>query len=477
MAVRRKSKLKIRTIILIQLVVAVLVLAGLELVCRVFYQPLLVFPMLLDPDTKESISTEDPEDPNNPLLSQTLSQLRSDQCQCREDPVCRLRWGYRDRDLACAKPAGTSRVLFLGASSIYGVMLDPNETIPAVFEQKAGERGLTVQAVNAAISGKTLLDCYHTLRNLAPKLDADIVVLYSGQNEQHSLRQTGNILAREIAHPGTKYYLPLYNRFALLKVGALMAQKGRSAVQENLDMIHKYPARRIVEDFAAESRAARVLDEDQYRSLLEIKRLVYQRAQRRLAAIVDYCRESNLRLLVALPVSDLLQPPISSTHGPRYRTNQERFDELAIKAQQALAGNEVERALTMFTELAELDPLFALTHHMIGQCLLRLGRPLKARKHLEQSFDQLVLYNGSPELEGASPELVSLLEQTALSHGAQIWDTGLALRGGLDPSDDFVIFFDYLHLNFRGASTFAGKLLDHLVELKWLGESALPDQD
>ena len=72
------------------------------------------------------------------------------------------------------KPAGETRVLFVGDSGTEGVRLPLDATFPALFER---ELGGGVRAVNAGVFGMTTIDELHFLELRLLPLDPDVVVI------------------------------------------------------------------------------------------------------------------------------------------------------------------------------------------------------------------------------------------------------------------------------------------------------------
>ncbi|MDD9967580.1 MAG: hypothetical protein OXR73_15195 [Myxococcales bacterium] len=81
----------------------------------------------------------------------------------------------RGRAVAVPKPAGTRRALFLGDSGTEGVLIQPSQTFPHVFAQRAGQPDLV--AINAGVFGMTTLDELHFFRDKLRPLAPDLVVL------------------------------------------------------------------------------------------------------------------------------------------------------------------------------------------------------------------------------------------------------------------------------------------------------------
>ena len=73
------------------------------------------------------------------------------------------------------KPAGETRMLFVGDSGTEGVLIGPEQTFPQVYAQRVARPGLV--AINAGVFGMTTLDELHFFRTRLRALDPDWVVL------------------------------------------------------------------------------------------------------------------------------------------------------------------------------------------------------------------------------------------------------------------------------------------------------------
>lgn len=95
-------------------------------------------------------------------------------------PVSVNRLGLRDRELTVPKPPGTVRILGLGDSVTFGYGVRLEETYLKVLERhlNAGARaGVSYEVVNAGVEECGLDAYYYTLRELAPVLELDHVLV------------------------------------------------------------------------------------------------------------------------------------------------------------------------------------------------------------------------------------------------------------------------------------------------------------
>jgi hypothetical protein len=92
--------------------------------------------------------------------------------------------GFRGRDFALDKPAGTLRVVTLGASSTFGFGNRDNETYPVFLEQilNAGAQGFEFEVLNMAIAHNKSWQILALLKEEVLPLKPDIVTFYEGIN-------------------------------------------------------------------------------------------------------------------------------------------------------------------------------------------------------------------------------------------------------------------------------------------------------
>ncbi|HEX2223417.1 MAG TPA: SGNH/GDSL hydrolase family protein, partial [Thermoanaerobaculia bacterium] len=103
------------------------------------------------------------------------------------------RLGYRDRDHAEKKPAGTFRILVLGDSIAAGLGVKRyEETFPAFLEDLLREKGIPVEVLNFGVSGYNTRQEVETLKDKGLRFDPDLVLLAYTLNDRE--RMDGDIL-------------------------------------------------------------------------------------------------------------------------------------------------------------------------------------------------------------------------------------------------------------------------------------------
>lgn len=96
--------------------------------------------------------------------------------------------GFRGREIALEKPAGTVRIAALGDSVTDGFYVDNEDTYPAQMEQFLRQHGLKAEVVNAARGGASIDLEYAILRRFVLRLNPDWVVLAFVANDIDDLR-------------------------------------------------------------------------------------------------------------------------------------------------------------------------------------------------------------------------------------------------------------------------------------------------
>jgi lysophospholipase L1-like esterase len=92
-------------------------------------------------------------------------------------------YGFRDREWKTAKPSGTTRFFFVGDSMLEGEMAEDDETIPAVYRQKAEEADLSYDVMNLGIMGADLESYFRLILDATPIFRPDYVFLFLFAND------------------------------------------------------------------------------------------------------------------------------------------------------------------------------------------------------------------------------------------------------------------------------------------------------
>jgi lysophospholipase L1-like esterase len=447
----RKRRHRRSRLVLFQFAALAIFLLMLEVVARAVVPRMAGEAMLAHPTPLEELL----RDGNNPTLVHDID------CVCAGDGSCSIRGGFRRQTFPCAPAPGVKRFLFQGESSIFGDRLTDDETIPAAVQTAMRQKGLAFEAINGGVSGINLVDVAQVFKGLAPQIHPAALVLYAGHNETYPLHANRNDYAFAIDFPYSRWTMPLYKDLALLRLGVFSYHHFKWRKRP-------FPARTSAADFVEEAARAVVLTDEQFAQLALHKQMMIAAACNHLERLVWIVERAHVKMLFCPPTSNRLQPAISSTHGPEYRRNEAEWRATAARLRDAMNGGDYPNWLALADRLIALDPHYALSHWLKGMALLKLGRGVESRPCFDQMLEEISIYRGIPEPEGAPPSLARALAETARREGAAVWDAGEAVRGGLSPENDLQIFQDYVHFNPHGARKFAAALADYLEKEGWL---------
>ena len=99
--------------------------------------------------------------------------------------------------------------------------------------------------------------------------------------------------------------------------------------------------------------------------------------------MVGLARDAEVKLVLVNPVSSLCDsPPFKSQHRPDLSAQERKqWESLCRDAQQHLRreNHDIRRAIGLFEQACEIDPLFAGTWYTLGECYRTVGRIEDAR--------------------------------------------------------------------------------------------------
>jgi hypothetical protein len=87
-------------------------------------------------------------------------------------------FGFRGPSIAKDKPAGTTRVMILGASETFGLYESEGHEYPEVLRAEFAKTGDKIEVINAAVAGMTLPSLKDYWEHWAKDFHPDIVVIY-----------------------------------------------------------------------------------------------------------------------------------------------------------------------------------------------------------------------------------------------------------------------------------------------------------
>ena len=93
--------------------------------------------------------------------------------------------GFRGASFSEHKPPGTMRVVLMGASTVYGIYVDDQDTsssqLQRLLEPELG--GASIEVINAGVPGWTSRETALSLQHRVLALSPDVVVVMDGRNE------------------------------------------------------------------------------------------------------------------------------------------------------------------------------------------------------------------------------------------------------------------------------------------------------
>ncbi|MFQ5490799.1 MAG: SGNH/GDSL hydrolase family protein [Phycisphaerae bacterium] len=92
--------------------------------------------------------------------------------------------GFRGRNFEPVKPEGTTRIIFLGGSSVFSHTRGPGRDWPHRVETLLRDRGHNVECINTGVPGHDTLDSIGKFVTELWMYRPDYVVLYQGYNDQ-----------------------------------------------------------------------------------------------------------------------------------------------------------------------------------------------------------------------------------------------------------------------------------------------------
>ena len=91
--------------------------------------------------------------------------------------------GFRGKEIKLDKGPDTVRVVAVGASTTYGIYVNPDQTYSAVLEKMLSRKFGNVEVVNAGVPGYLSTDNLINIQMNILRIKPDIVVIYQGRNE------------------------------------------------------------------------------------------------------------------------------------------------------------------------------------------------------------------------------------------------------------------------------------------------------
>ena len=291
----------------------------------------------------------------------------------REIPPARQPWFCQD-EFAVPKPAGEFRAFVLGGSTVQGHPFARQTSFTTWLEISlaAADPTRTWRFVNCGgVSYATyrLVPILEEVLNYEP----DLIVLYTGHNEFLEARSFEH-LHRGSPLTGAIDAASRLRTFTLLREGYLCLQ-GRSSAEPS-------SGRTILPtevDALLDYRGGL----EQYHRDEALREDVLRQYAFNLRRMVQMCRERGVDVLLVNPVSKLRDcPPFKSEHSADLSHEQfRRWQDLTEAAASQLRRGSLgyPRALELYQQAAEIDPLHAGGLYNLAECHDLLGQYDQAR--------------------------------------------------------------------------------------------------
>lgn len=91
--------------------------------------------------------------------------------------------GFRGPEITKERPAGTSRIVISGGSSVFGYFVSDDDEAARILETKLRERGRRVEVLNDGVPGYNLFHLIDRFEERVAPLEPNIVMLYAGWND------------------------------------------------------------------------------------------------------------------------------------------------------------------------------------------------------------------------------------------------------------------------------------------------------
>jgi len=93
--------------------------------------------------------------------------------------------GFRGSEIQKEKPDDTYRIIMVGGSTIFGLKVLSDQTVPAHLQEKFDQLNLKkrVEVINAGISGYNSNDELNLIKKKIVEYEPDLVIIYDGSND------------------------------------------------------------------------------------------------------------------------------------------------------------------------------------------------------------------------------------------------------------------------------------------------------
>lgn len=352
------------------------------------------------------------------------------------------------------KNTNTIRILVLGESAAMGDP-DPRFGLPRMLQAILELRhpGTHFEVVNAGIVAIDSNVILPIARDCARKANADLWVIYMGNNEVVGPFGAGTVFGRQVP--------PL----SLIRANlALKSTRIGQSIETLLSHLHK-PAEDEIDWGGMEMFLNQQVRADDSRM-----RRVYEHFAKNLSGVISAGRNSGAKVLVSTVAVNLLDcAPFASEHRPDLsKSDAERWEQLYQNGAAAQKAGKIEEASHWYRQAAQIDDQFADLRFRQGSCALALGNAAEARQQFIAARDLDTLRF---RCDGRLNEILRRTVADSSDSGVILADAEHAFaeqsKDGL-PGSEF--FYEHVHLTFRGNYLLALTLARQLQA--WLPKNA-----
>jgi len=359
-----------------------------------------------------------------------------------------------------AKTPGAFRIFTLGGSTTYGRPFEDSTSFTGWLREylQALSPSRSWEVINA---GGISYGSYRVANVMQELVDyqPDLFILYTGNNEFLEKRTYPDPIAPPRVLSWARQGL---GKTRIWAAAQKVVGTGRQSARRKYEMTGE--VEELLDSSAGldlyyrdEAFARRVLDHYHY----NLRRLV--RLARASGASV---------MLVTIPVNEKDFSPFKSQHRTGLsEAERQRHGELLARAAAALEEGEARVARDAAAKAAELDPLFAEGHYLLGRALLSLGEAETAG----EAFNRAIAEDVCPLR--ALPETDRLIRETAREEGATLVDfrsqlkTRMRERSGHENLGS-ELFMDHVHPTVEVHGLLAKELLVAMSGLGILDQPA-----
>ena len=351
------------------------------------------------------------------------------------------------------KPEDTTRILVLGGSAAMGEP-DPAFSLSRVLDAMLVRRfpDRRFEIINAGMATMNS----HVVRLIAAeahKIEPDIALIYMGNNEVVGPYGAGTVFGR---HSPSLGLIRAGISLRQFRVGQLVEQVVQSLAGRS--------------QFVSEGQGMSLFRDQFVRSDDARLESVYSHFAANLDDIVDELTSAGVDIVLATVGSNTLNhAPFASVSGQDSKGDPLTWGKLYADGIGYLAAGDERNATTTFEMANGIDSTHAELRFRLGRLYLTSGDTVSAREHLVSARDLDALRFR------ADSRINREIRTASVRHDVPIVDIAQALESedrsnvGLAGAD---LFYEHVHLNFRGTHLAAASLFAHLFP-----DAPIPDID